>query len=85
MKGDWLSQNKGEPKWLRVEADVRGAGTRDEPLRMSAWEARPGAPWAKKGWFRGGHSLVGLCAQMLCYECCLCIRFCTQSSQTYSM
>ena len=21
-------------------ADVRGAGTRDEPLRMSAWEAR---------------------------------------------
>ena len=39
MKADWLSRNKGERKWLRVEADVRGAGTRDEPLRVSAWEA----------------------------------------------
>ena len=39
VEADWLSRNKGERKWLRVEADVRGAGTRDEPLRMSAWEA----------------------------------------------
>jgi len=38
VKSNWLSRNKGERKWLRVEADVRGAGTRDEPLRMSAWE-----------------------------------------------
>ena len=28
-----------ERKWLFVSADVRGAGTRDEPLRTSAWEA----------------------------------------------
>ena len=28
-----------ERKWLSVSADVRGAGTRDEPLRTSAWEA----------------------------------------------
>ena len=34
MKADWLSRNKGERKWIRVEADVRGAGTRDEPQRM---------------------------------------------------
>ena len=27
-----------ERKWLFVSADVRGAGTRDEPLRTSAWE-----------------------------------------------
>ena len=26
-------------KWLFVSADVREAGTRDEPLRTSAWEA----------------------------------------------
>ena len=26
-----------ERKWLFVSADVRGAGTRDEPLRTSAW------------------------------------------------
>ena len=26
MKADWLSQNKGERKWLLVEADVRGGG-----------------------------------------------------------
>ena len=26
----------------RTSADVRGAGTRDEPLRTSAWEAMPG-------------------------------------------
>ena len=30
-----------ERKWLFVSADVRGAGTRDEPLRTSAWEATP--------------------------------------------
>ena len=29
-----------ERKWLFVSADVRGAGTCDEPLRTSAWEAR---------------------------------------------
>ena len=29
-----------ERKWLFVSADVRGTGTRDEPQRMSAWEAR---------------------------------------------
>ena len=30
-----------ERRWLFVSADVRGAGTRDEPLlRTSAWEAR---------------------------------------------
>ena len=40
MEADWLSQNKGERKWLMVEADVRGVGTRDEPLRTFAWEAR---------------------------------------------
>ena len=28
-----------ERKWLFVSADVRGAGTPDEPLRTSAWEA----------------------------------------------
>ena len=28
-----------ERKWLFVSADVRWAGTRDEPLRTSAWEA----------------------------------------------
>ena len=28
-----------ERKWLFVSADVRGAGTRDEPLRTSAWKA----------------------------------------------
>ena len=28
-----------ERKWLFVLADVRGVGTRDEPLRTSAWEA----------------------------------------------
>ena len=28
-----------ERKCLFVSADVRGAGTRDEPLRTSAWEA----------------------------------------------
>ena len=28
-----------ERKWLFVSADVRGAGTRDEPLRTSACEA----------------------------------------------
>ena len=28
-----------ERKWLFVSADVRGAGTRDEPLGTSAWEA----------------------------------------------
>ena len=28
-----------ERKWLFVSADVRGARTRDEPLRTSAWEA----------------------------------------------
>ena len=28
-----------ERKWLFVSADVRGAGTHDEPLRTSAWEA----------------------------------------------
>ena len=39
MKADWLSRNKGERKWLLVEADVRGVGTRDEPLRTFAWEA----------------------------------------------
>ena len=33
-------QFAGEQKWLFVSADVRGAGTRDEPLRTSAWEAR---------------------------------------------
>ena len=31
-----------ERKWLFVSADVRGAGTRDEPLRTSAWEAKGG-------------------------------------------
>ena len=39
MKADWLSRNKGERKWLLFEADVRGVGTRDEPLRTFAWEA----------------------------------------------
>ena len=29
-----------ERKWLFVSADVRWAGTRDEPLRTSAWEAK---------------------------------------------
>ena len=28
-----------ERKWLFVSADVRGAGTRDETLRTSVWEA----------------------------------------------
>ena len=28
-----------ERKWLFVSADVRGAGTPDEPLRTPAWEA----------------------------------------------
>ena len=28
-----------EWKWLFVSADVRGAGTRDESIRTSAWEA----------------------------------------------
>ena len=27
-------------QWERNSADVRGAGTRDEPLRKSSWEAR---------------------------------------------
>ena len=27
-------------KWLFESADIRGAGTRSEPLRRSAWEAR---------------------------------------------
>ena len=31
-----------ERKWLLVSADVRGAGTSDQPLRTSAWEARTG-------------------------------------------
>ena len=39
MEADWLSRNKGERKWLLVEADVRGVGTRDEPLRTFAREA----------------------------------------------
>ena len=29
-----------ERKWLFVSSNVRGAGTRDEPLRTSSWEAR---------------------------------------------
>ena len=33
------TQFAGERKWLFVSAYVRGAGTRDEPLRTSAWEA----------------------------------------------
>ena len=45
MKADWLSRNKGERKWLLFEADVRGVGTRDEPLRTFAWEAIPHAHW----------------------------------------
>ena len=28
-----------ERKWLFVSADVCGAGTRDEPVRTSVWEA----------------------------------------------
>ena len=37
MKADWLSRNKGERKWLLVEADVRGGGIlRDEPVRTFA-------------------------------------------------
>ena len=32
-------QFSDERKWLFVSADVRGAGTRDEPLTTSAWEA----------------------------------------------
>ena len=28
-----------ERKWLFESADVRGGGTRDEPVRTSAWEA----------------------------------------------
>ena len=40
MKADWLSRDKGEQKWLLVEADVRGVGTHDEPLRMFGWEAK---------------------------------------------
>ena len=36
-----------ERKWLLVSADVRGAGTRDEPLRTSAWEATPSPPQKK--------------------------------------
>ena len=39
MKTDWLSRKKGEWKWLLVEADVRGVGTCDEPLRTFAWQA----------------------------------------------
>ena len=37
MAPDWSAVD--ERKWLFVSADVRGAGTRDEPLRTSAWEA----------------------------------------------
>ena len=33
------TQFADERKWLFVSADVSGAGTRDEPLRTSAWEA----------------------------------------------
>ena len=33
-------QTAKERRWLLVSADVRGAGTRDEPLRTSAWEAK---------------------------------------------
>lgn len=29
-----------ERKWLFESADIGGAGTRGEPLRTSAWEAR---------------------------------------------
>ena len=39
VKADWLSRKKGERKWLLVEADVRGVGTCDKPLRTFAWEA----------------------------------------------
>ena len=38
-----------ERKWLFVSADVRGAGTRDEPLRTSAWEASQTAKTLKNG------------------------------------
>ena len=38
MAPDWSAVD--ERKWLFVSADVRGAGTCDEPLRTSAWEAR---------------------------------------------
>ena len=34
------TQFADERKWLFVSADVSGAGTRDEPLRTSAWEAK---------------------------------------------
>ena len=32
-------------KWLFVSADVHGAGTRDETLRTSAWEASVNQVW----------------------------------------
>ena len=36
-----------ERKWPFVSADVRGAGTRDEPLRTSAWEANIFQNWTE--------------------------------------
>ena len=36
-----------ERKWLFVSAEVRGAGTRDEPLRTSAWEASYNMDYSK--------------------------------------
>ena len=36
-----------ERKWLFVSADVRGAGTCDESLRTSAWEASLKSPLMK--------------------------------------
>ena len=36
----WKSAVIGLCFFALKSADVRGAGTRDEPLRMSTWEAR---------------------------------------------
>ena len=52
---DWISDNLHVipadicEQWERnlsfSSADVRGAGTRDEPLRTSAWEASEHVNW----------------------------------------
>lgn len=42
-------QTSKERKWLLFSADFRGAGTRDKPLRTSAWEGRTEwSPWNEK-------------------------------------
>ena len=48
---NWLASH---PDVLRGSSRVRGAGTRDEPLRSSAWEAnnRPRAIIGQRGTLR---------------------------------